>query len=168
MLFAQVTEKEQEEELQAAMKRAQEAKWYRRLKVIDLSRQGYHVPEIAKVFDLGESTIRKYIKAYNQGGVGKLVANTSPGRSTTIILSKAEWEDVLAQRPSQFEKLKTKARNWSQPLLVAYLEQYHEIETTQGTVSATLKRHKISWKRAKKKSPHQTQTMLSNESGYNS
>jgi len=150
MLFAQVTEKGQEE-LKSGMNTAQEAKWYRRLKVIDLSGQGHRVPELAKLFDIGEGTVRKYIKQYNEGGLANLPPGKSPGRNLSVPLTKGEWEDVLAQRPSQFEKLGTKARNWSQPLLVDYLNHYHQIEVTQSTVSYNLKRHKISWTRAKKK-----------------
>lgn len=150
MLFAQVSEQGQEE-LRRAMKAASEAKWYRRLKIIDLSGQGQRVPAIAKLFDIGEQTVRQYIKAYNGGGPAKLQPGKSPGRTASIPLSKAEWEEVLARRPSQVEKLGTKARNWSQPLLVAYLAHYHQIEVIQCTVSKTLKRQQISWQQAKKK-----------------
>lgn len=46
MLLAQMTEQGQEE-LKSAISAAQDAKWYRRLKIIDLSVQGHHVPELA-------------------------------------------------------------------------------------------------------------------------
>lgn len=150
MLFAQVNEKGQEE-LKRAMRTASEAKWYRRLKIIDLSGQGQRVPALAKLFDIGEGTVRKYITAYNEGGLDHLQPGKSPGRTASISLSKADWEDVLARRPSQFEKLGTNARNWSQPLLVEYLYHYHQIEVTQCTISKTLQGHQISWQRAKKK-----------------
>ncbi len=150
MLFAQMTKKE-EKELKTTIKSTANAKWYRRLKIIDLSAQGHRVPELAKWFDVGEGTVRKYIKKYNGGGLKRLQPGEIPGRSASIPLSKEEWEDVLAQRPSQFKKLGTRARNWSQPLLCEYLYQYHQIEVKQGTISKTLKRQGISWKRAKKK-----------------
>ena len=109
------------------------------------------MPALAQWFDLSEATVRSYIKQYNEGGIVHLQPDKSPGRKVSIPLTKAEWEDVLAQRPSQFEKLKTRARNWSQPLLQAYLYQYHQVEVVQGTISKTLQRQGISWKRAKKK-----------------
>lgn len=150
MLFAQVNEKGQEE-LKRAMSTASETKWYRRLKTIDLSGQGQRVPAIAKLFDIGEATVRRYITAYNEGGLVQLQPGKSPGRRASILLSKADWEEVIGRRPSQFEKLGTNARNWSQPLLVNYLYHYHQIEVTQCTVSKTLQRQQISWQRAKKK-----------------
>ncbi len=150
MLFAQVTDKGQEE-LKTALKETQDAKWYRRLKIIDLSARGHRVPELAQLFDMAEATVRRYIKQYNAGGLAQLQPGKSPGRQASISLTKAEWEELLARRPSQFEELHTRARNWSQPLLQRYLSHYHQLEVTQGTISTTLKRHGISWKRAKKK-----------------
>ena len=150
MLFAQVSEKGQKE-LKSAIDETKDAKWYRRLKIIDLSGQGYRVPQLAILFDLGEASVRRYIKQYNEGGLEKLQPGTSPGRNVTIPLSKGEWEELLARRPSQFEALGTKARNWSQPLLQRYLSHYYQLDVTQSTLSTTMKRQGISWKRAKKK-----------------
>jgi transposase len=103
------------------------------------------------LFDLGEASVRRYIKQYNEGGLDNLQPGQSPGRNASIPLSQAEWEELLARRPSQFEALHTRARNWSQPLLQRYLYHYHQLEVGQGTISNTLKRQGISWKRAKKK-----------------
>jgi transposase len=150
MLFAQVNEQGREE-LKSAINEAHNAKWYRRLKIIDLSAQGHHVPELAQWFDLSEATVRRYIKQYNDGGLTDLQPGQSPGRSASITLTKAEWEDLLARRPSQFEALNTRARNWSQPLLQRYFYHYHQLEVTQSTISSTLKRKAVSWKRVKKK-----------------
>lgn len=150
MLFAQIT-KQGQEELKSALNTTQDANRYRRLKIIDLSGQGHCVPELARWFDIGEASVRRYIKQYNEGGLAGLEPGKSPGRNASIPLTKAEWEDLLARRPNQFEALNTKARNWSQPLLQRYLSQYHQLEVSQGTISSTLKRQGISWKRAKKK-----------------
>ena len=150
MLFAKVIEKEQEE-LKEAIKEAKEAKWYRRLKIIDLSSQGYRVPALAEMFDIGEGRVREYITQYNEGGLDNLRPGMSTGRQARIPLSKEEWEELLSRRPSQFEDLKTRARNWTQPLLQEYLSHYHQLDVSQGTISSTLKRQGISWKRAKKK-----------------
>jgi len=150
MLFAQVNEKGKEE-LKAALANSQNAKWYRRLKIIDLSSQGNHVPQLSDWFDLSEATVRRYIKQYNSAGLKGLRAGQSSGRNAVIPLSKEDWEEVLARSPSQLEKLDSRARNWSQPLLQHYLLAYHGVEVTQGTISTTLRRQGVSWNRAKKK-----------------
>lgn len=45
MIYAQVTEKEQ---MESALKEAADAKWYVRLKIIDLSAEGFTVPQLAE------------------------------------------------------------------------------------------------------------------------
>jgi transposase len=146
MLFAHVSS-EASEELKAALKHASNAKWYRRLKVIQLSSQQTSVPELATLFDLCTATVREYIKRYNADGLTGLKRASSDGAPPKIPLSKAEWESLLHQSPSQFDRLNTGARNWTQALVVEYLQQYHEITVTQPAVSICLKQHKIAWNR---------------------
>ena len=150
MLFAEVTETGQKE-LKSALKKNESIRIYRRLKIIDLSNQKTRVPALAKIFDLSEATVRTYIKRYNKDGLAGIEPKEIPGRKTTITLTKVEWEDLLKRSPSQFEELKTKARNWTQEMMQTYLQVYHKIEVTQGTISLRLKRLGISWKRSKKK-----------------
>jgi transposase len=106
--------------LEAELKSTKDAKWYRRLKVIHLSSQGETVPTLTKTLDLSQTTIRNYIKRYNDGGIEALKRRNSNGRPTKIKLTKAEWEELLHRSPCQFEKLNTAARNWTQKLLVQY------------------------------------------------
>ena len=54
MIYAKVNQVGREA-LKKAIKTAQNAKWYRRLKVIDLSSKGQKVSEIAAIFDLSNS-----------------------------------------------------------------------------------------------------------------
>jgi len=150
MLYAKVNEVAREA-LNQAIKTAQNTKWYRRLKVIDLSAKGQKVSEIAAIFDLNDNTIRGYINRYNQGELEGLKANYGQGRNQTITWSKDELTELLGRSPSQFEKLETGARNWSQALLKKYLWEYHQINVSQSAISGMFKRLGIAWNRAKKK-----------------
>jgi len=150
MLYAKVSQ-ERSQEIEEALKRAEKAKWYRRLKVIDLSAKGKDVSEIAILFDLSEGTIRAYIHRYNEGGLEGLRAAYGPSRKAEMSLSKEELEELLKRSPSQFEKLETGARNWSQKLLQQYLWHYHQLKLSQAAISGSLKRLGIVWRRAKKK-----------------
>lgn len=148
MIHAQVGPEERRilgEVLQAAT----EAKWYRRLKIIDLSSQGYSVPELAQWFDLSEATIRSYIHNFNAGGVTGLQPKYGQGRPLTLTWSQAEWQDVLAQSPADLPLLETQAHNWTQALLRAYLKQYHQLEVSQSALAKSLRRVGIRWRRAK-------------------
>jgi transposase len=150
MLFANVTADAKDAFLKA-LKQATDAKWYRRLKIIHLSSQGTPVPELARLFDLCADTIRRYIRRYNATGLAGLTRQSSDGAPPKIPLTKAQWEHLLHQSPSQFERLETGARNWTQALVVVYLKAYHGITVTQPAVSLCLKQHGITWNRGKLK-----------------
>jgi transposase len=138
-------------EMLTELKQTRESHWYRRLKIIHLSSQGMSVPELAKFFDCCAATVRDYITRYNTEGLPRLRRQSSDGAPIKIPLTKAAWEELLHQSPSQFERLQTGARNWTQELLQQYLRAYHQIAVTQQAISAALKRHHIAWNRGKLK-----------------
>ena len=146
MLFAEVSAQAQEELLEA-LKQASDATWYRRLKIMHLSSQRTPVPKLAQLFDLCAATVRVYLTHYQAGGLAGLKRQSSDGAPPKIPLHKAEWEELLHQSPSQFDRLQTGARNWTQELLVEYLQPYHDVSVTQAAVSLCLKHHKIPWNR---------------------
>jgi len=150
MLFAEVHERARDD-LKQALKTADQTKWYRRVKTIDMSSKGQTVSEIAEFFDLNYNTIRGYINRYNEGGLDGLKPRYDQGRKAAINLSKSELSQILERSPSQFEKLETGARNWNQALMSRYLWHYHQIKVSQGAISGTFKRLGIAWNRAKKK-----------------
>ena len=150
MIYAKV-DAQAKNTLQAEMNSTTDAKWYRRLKVIDLSGQGFAVPELAQMFDLSAGTIRRYIHAYNEAGLGGLRPGYGKGRPLAVDWTKEQWLDLLSQCPAAFTELETGDQNWSQELLCRYLETYHQIQVTQTTVSKTLHRIGIRWRRAKRR-----------------
>jgi len=149
MLYAKVDETAKIE-LKQALKKADRTSWYRRLKSIEMSGQGQSVHEIANFFELSYNTIRSYIKQYNEAGLGGLKPTYGPGRKAEISLSKEQLLAVLERSPSQFEKLQTGARNWTQTLLKEYLWHYHQINISQGAISVSFKRMGLAWNRVKK------------------
>ena len=148
MIYANVDENDRIG-LNQALKKAKEKKWYRRLKIIDLSSQGYSVPELSIMFDLHAITIRDYIHRYNRGGLSELAPGYGQGRKEILPWSKEQWLELMNQAPCQFDKLETGAQNWTQSLMVDYLAAYHAIHVTQAAVSQMFKRVGIKWKRAK-------------------
>ena len=65
MIYATPQGEHAHSELQHEIKQAKSAKWYRRLKIIQLSLSGASVSQLSDQFDLCPATIRSYIKAYN-------------------------------------------------------------------------------------------------------
>ncbi len=136
--------------LQVELRNAQNAKWYRRLKIIQLSMRGVTVPELAEQFDLCAATIRSYIQAYNAGGIAGLRAKKSPGRPAKVgQLTREGWEEILRQTPNCYEKLETECRVWTLALLVRYVKEYLDQEVCFQTISAAMRRCKYRTGRSK-------------------
>ena len=150
MIYAKV-DTQQKAALSAAMNTTTDAKWYRRLKIIDLSGQGFSVPELSLMFDLNAGTIRRYIHAYNEAGLDGLQPAYGRGRPPVLTWSKAQWLDLLAQSPADLELLNTGDQNWTQAMLRQYLAAYHQVQVTQATISKALRRVGIRWRRAKRR-----------------
>jgi hypothetical protein len=119
--------------------------------VIQLSAQRKSVPLIAALGDRCPATVREDLARYDADGLAGLHREASPGPPQKIPLTKADWEEVLHQRPSQFERLGTGARNWTQALLVLYFQQYYAVTVTQAAIARCIKRHDIRWNRGKLK-----------------
>lgn len=150
MLFAEISP-DAHKELLGELKQTSDAKWYQRVKIIHLSSQQTPVPELATLFDRCQETVRRYIRQYNARGLKGLHRQASDGSPAKIPLTTAEWEELLHQSPSQFDRLHTGARNWTQEMVVEYLRLYHNVTVTQAAVSLCLKQHKIAWNRGKLK-----------------
>lgn len=148
MLYATVNEQSQDE-LHQMMKSTPNSKWYRRLKVIDLSARGYSVPELTELFELSAGTIRTYIHKYNQGGLAGLLPAYGRGRPRSLDWDKSQWLDLLHQPPSRLSKLGSGAQNWTQELLQKYFACYQQQELSQGAISKAIKRAGLRWRRAK-------------------
>ena len=150
MIYAQISD-EGLKFLEKELKATEDVKWYKRLKVIQLSSQGETVPQLAKSFDVCQATVRAYIKRYNSGGLERLKPDKSNGRPPTTQLTKAEWEELLHQSPCQFEKLNTGARNWTQDMLSEYCHEYLGVDIGASAICMLLKRMGIRWNRGKLK-----------------
>jgi transposase len=150
MIYAKV-DAQVRETIRVEIEKTKNVKWYRRLKIIDLSSQGLSVPELSQMFDLSEGTIRRYIHHFNEAGLPGLSPGYGQGRPPELTWTQSEWLDVLAQSPADLEQLNTAAQNWTQGLLQQYLAIYHQIEVTQTTISKTIRRVGIRWRRAKRR-----------------
>lgn len=148
MLYAEVSPQTYDILLNA-IQQSSDRNWYRRLKIIQLSSQRKSVPELATLFDLCAATVRDYITRYNAGGLDGLKRHSSDGAPAKIAFTKADWADLLRRSPSQFDRLQTGARNWTQELVQTYVRLYHQVSVTQQTISACIKRHQVSWNRGK-------------------
>jgi len=150
MIYVKISD-DNRKQLQRELGDTKDARWYRRLKIIDLSSCGKTVSELAEMFNLSSATVRDYIHRYNTDGIFALQRSYSPGRPPKIEMTKEQWEELLRRSPVQFEALNTAARNWTQELLVEYCKKYLETELAQSSLCLLFKRLGIKWNRGKLK-----------------
>ena len=104
VIYAEIKNPEDKQQLDDELLAAQEKKWYRRLIIISLSAQRYSVKELSEMFKLSEATIRRYIHAYNRDGISGLNPNKSPGRPRKIShWTMADWDKVLERTPDRYD-----------------------------------------------------------------
>jgi transposase len=150
MIYAQAQAEDAISELQVELKGAGDAKWYRRLKIIQLSMSGMKVKKLSDQFDLCPKTVRNYIKAYNQGGIDQLRVKKSPGRPPKVgHLCRDDWSEILSRTPNQYDRLETDSRQWTLELLVRYSKEYLSQDVCLDTISKALRRCKYRTGRSK-------------------
>ena len=143
MIYAQPQSEGAISQLATELKNADSTKWYRRLKIVQLSMSGKPVGQLATEFDVCQATVRSYIKGYNIGGIDGLRPQTASGRPPKIgQLSRDEWSKILRQTPDQYDRLETNEGQWSLNLLVGYAKQYLGQKVCFHTFSAALRRCK--------------------------
>ena len=131
MIYAKIENPEQEKRLIDELKTSKDKNWYRRLEVITNSAKGVTVEQLSKTFNVSQATIRRYIHAFNQGGLESIKPIKSTGRPPKIgNWTKEDWDKILEQTPNQYEKLNTKSRQWTFQRLVVYIKEYHQMEVT--------------------------------------
>jgi len=150
MIYAEIKSQEEQERLDAALKASKNKKWYRRLQVVANSAKKVTVKRLSIIFAICETTIRSYIKLYNEGGLDKLAPVKQPGRPPKIAnWTKEQWDEVMERTPDQYEKLNTHSRQWTLEHLSVYLKEYHQIEVSTVSIHNSLEKTKVRTGRSK-------------------
>ena len=162
MIFAHADDESESTraELIDAIRCADKPYIYRRLMAVRLSSEGRIVSELSAIFQLTPQTIRKFIHAYNQGGLAQLMPRKKPGRTPTRKFTQTQWEEIIHQPPISFDKLNTKSYNWTLQLLSEYLHLYYGVKISVSHLWYILRQHKINMGRSQLKitSPQKDQS----------
>ena len=151
MIFAYVDDQSTQAELLDAIRNADKPYIYRRLMAVRLSSEGRNVSELSEIFQLTPQTIRKFIDAYNQGGLAQLMPHKKPGRTPKLQFTDTQWEEIIHQPPVSLDKLNTKSYNWTLQLLSEYLHLYHGVKISISHLWYILRQHKINMGRSQLK-----------------
>ena len=142
MIYAKLNDASALQCLDVALSEAKKPKWYQRLLIIKLSAtEKMSVPQLAKMFNLSDDSVRSYIHKYNASGLEALMPKSPPGRRGKIThFSKSDWDQLFQQTPNQYEKLQTDSRQWTLELISVYFKVYHEISVTPPAIHFALRR----------------------------
>ena len=142
MIYVKLDDASALQRLDVALCEATTLKWYQRLLIIKLSAtERMSVPQLAKMFNLSNDSVRSYIHKYNASGLEALMPKSPPGcRGKITHFSKSDWDQLFQQTPSQYEKLQTDSRQWTLELISVYFKRYHEISITPPAIHFALRR----------------------------
>lgn len=124
----------------------------RRAQILLASARGEHVPAIARTLGCDEQTVRNAIHGFNGAGLPALVPGSSRPRTLHAAFDAAAAErltDLLHRSPRDFGH---PTSLWTLDLAAdtAFAEGLTATRVSGETVRATLARHKVHWKRAKR------------------
>jgi transposase len=124
----------------------------RRAQILLASARGEHVPAIARALGCDEQTVRNALHAFNATGLAVLTPGSSRPRTVRAAFDAAAAErltDLLHRSPREFGH---PTSLWTLDLAAAtaQAEGLTATRVTGETVRATLARHKVRWRRAKR------------------
>jgi transposase len=132
--------------------RSSQAFTLRRAQIVLASARGEHVPAIARTLGCDEQTARNAIRAFTATGVAALTPGSSRPHTTHAAFDAASAErltDLLHRSPREFGH---PTSLWTLDLAAetAHAEGLTDARVSGETVRATLARHGVRWRRAKR------------------
>ncbi len=119
-----------------------------RLEIVRLSDLGQTVPQIARTLALHQQTVRKYLKAFEDGGFAALPDRPVPGRRPTITRADLDAVGALLDAGAQG------GRSWTTPQLRQWLATERGVRISTGRLGVLLRRDRFRWKRTKRSVRH--------------
>lgn len=92
-----------------------------RARIILMSNQGWHVPQIAHQLDVHHHTVRKYVHRFNIEGMAAL--NDRPGRGRSPIYGREQREKVIQIARTSPRALGLPYEVWTLSTLQTYLRE---------------------------------------------
>lgn len=124
----------------------------RRCQILLKSAKGEKARQIGQQLHCSDQTVRDAIRAYEQEGVGCLQEKTHARHDQQAAINEqgsAKLKEMVRLSPRTFDY---ETSVWTRPMLAEVLHQegYTSKVVSESTITATLQRVGISWRRAKK------------------
>ena len=120
-----------------------------RLEMIRLSDAGWSVPKIASHLRQHEQTVRRWIKAFADGGFDALADKPRGGKTSALTPSIL---DALLGHVRQSQQ------TWSAAQLAEWVAREHQVHIGVGRMRVHLRRAKLSYKRTSRSLKHKQKT----------
>ena len=150
-IFVRKLSKKEREALTTGL-RSKDAFVMRRSQILLASARGQSPPKIAKSLGCGSQTVRNAIHAFEERGLGALVAGSSRPKRTHAAFDGRGSEalkELLHHSPREFGK-QTSLWTLEDAAQVSFEEGLAERRVSGETIRTTLARMGVGWKRAKR------------------
>jgi transposase len=120
-----------------------------RAQIILLAFEGLSAPQIAKIVDLDDNSVRHHIKRYRDEGIAGLPDRERSGRPRTATPEYVELALATVRRRPR--ALGLPFSTWSLDRLIDYLKEKTSIKVSDETIRTHLRAHGISFARPQHK-----------------
>ena len=127
-----------------AHSRTAPARLVERARIIWLAHQGWWVPEIAEELRVGQATVRRWLKRFNEKGVTGLQDEPRVGRPVTY--TPEQVAEVIAAALTKPDDLGLPFGAWTLDRLAAYLNEQKGIGIKRSRIDEILIDEGLRWK----------------------
>ena len=137
----------QRRKLRTLAQRTPDRELARRTMCIGALSRGRSVSEVSELYCVARSTVYRWVRWFNGGGIGGLRRGRG-GRSVSTVTEQVleTLEQLLDTDPQALGYLRT---TWSSELLSQVLAEHHDIVIHPSTVRRALRRTAFRWRRAR-------------------
>lgn len=139
----EMTEEESESIKRLAHSRTEPARRVERARIIRLASQGERVPIIAKQLHMLESTVRLWLKRFNEQGLAGLEDLPRPGAPPTY--TSEQVGEVIATSLTNPKRLGLPFECWTLDRLTAYLNEQKGIPIKRSRIGEILQAEGLRW-----------------------
>ena len=139
-----MTQNEQRETLQLAMRKTKNKRLYERYQAVYLHLTGKNNREIAAIIQRDRTTVGKYLKSYRTDGLAGLKMGVSTGKPAFLTVEQREQlaEVFVTKTPADVGF--APYTNWTIALLVAYVEKNWQVNYSLSGMSKLIKQMNFS------------------------
>lgn len=119
-----------------------------RLEMLRLAHAGWTIPRIAEHFDVTESRVRYWIKAFLAGGFVALESKMSPGPPRKLT------NEILQSLREVVGQVGQDGRTWTAPQVLEWLQQEHGLTVNRTWLCEVMNQNGMSYKRTARTLQH--------------